>query len=161
MSVNHAANRRMPLADPFNELRFTKMKALQTTDGQFRLSERSVLTAIFAATFVTRLALAFRDTSTLVSYPFLDDTFYVLSVARNLALGHGLTIDGLHWTNGFHPLIVLLYAPIYWLANGATAIRLISVLSAALILTSFIRSLYFSRKLVGNILTPTGSSRPR
>jgi hypothetical protein len=33
-----------------------------------------------------------------------DDTCYYLGIARNLVAGHGLSFDGLHQTNGFHPL---------------------------------------------------------
>jgi len=33
-----------------------------------------------------------------------DDTFYYLGIARNLVAGNGLSFDGLHQTNGFHPL---------------------------------------------------------
>jgi hypothetical protein len=33
-----------------------------------------------------------------------DDTGYYLGIARNLAAGGGVSFDGLHQTNGFHPL---------------------------------------------------------
>lgn len=36
-----------------------------------------------------------------------DDAWMVTSIARNLALGRGMTADGLHPTNGFHPLYPL------------------------------------------------------
>jgi hypothetical protein len=35
---------------------------------------------------------------------FEDDAFYYLTVARNIATGHGSTFDGIHPTNGYHPL---------------------------------------------------------
>ncbi len=35
---------------------------------------------------------------------FQDDLFYYLKVAANLVAGHGSTFDGLHRTNGYHPL---------------------------------------------------------
>ncbi len=36
-----------------------------------------------------------------------DDFFYYLRVAVNLAAGHGSTFDGIHLTNGYHPLWLL------------------------------------------------------
>ena len=35
---------------------------------------------------------------------FDDDFFYYLTVARNIVAGHGSTFDGIHRTNGYHPL---------------------------------------------------------
>lgn len=39
---------------------------------------------------------------------FDDDFFYYLKVAMNLAAGRGSTFDGIHLTNGYHPLWLLL-----------------------------------------------------
>jgi len=95
--------------------------------------ENRVLLLIATIAFISRAALAFRPQSTLVSYPFLDDTFFVLSIARNVAHSLWFSVDGLHLTNGFHPLIVLLYAPIYLLWNDPnSAIRSVYVISAFL-----------------------------
>jgi hypothetical protein len=38
---------------------------------------------------------------------FDDDYFYYLRVAQNIAAGHGSTFDGIHRTNGYHPLWML------------------------------------------------------
>jgi hypothetical protein len=38
------------------------------------------------------------------THVFTEDAFYVFSVARNVAAGRGITIDGVHATNGFQPL---------------------------------------------------------
>lgn len=45
---------------------------------------------------------------------WIDDTFYSLGIARNIALGYGWTHDGLHVTNGFQPLHVFLIVPLYF-----------------------------------------------
>lgn len=37
-----------------------------------------------------------------------DDTGYYLAIARNFCLGHGLSFDRLHETNGFNPLLTAL-----------------------------------------------------
>lgn len=44
---------------------------------------------------------------------FADDSFFYLQVARNFALGHGSTFNGLMPTNGYHPLWMLLCAVVY------------------------------------------------
>ncbi|NJP07333.1 MAG: hypothetical protein HC837_17775 [Chloroflexaceae bacterium] len=36
-----------------------------------------------------------------------DDAWMVTAIARHWALGHGITADGMHPTNGFHPLYPL------------------------------------------------------
>jgi hypothetical protein len=38
---------------------------------------------------------------------FDDDFYYYLQIARNLAMGRGSTFDGIHFTNGYHPLWML------------------------------------------------------
>src|SRR5262245_46485940 len=52
---------------------------------------------------------------------FHDDAFYYLQVARNLADGRGFTFDGIHRTNGFHPLWLLVVTPIYLFDPGTVA----------------------------------------
>ena len=59
----------------------------------------------------------------------MDDTFYYLQVARNVAAGRGVTFDGVNPTNGFHWLWMLMCVPVHWLASwpeGTT--RLMKVL---------------------------------
>lgn len=46
---------------------------------------------------------------------WIDDSFYSLGIARNIAAGTGWTHDGIHVTNGFQPLYVFLMVPFYWL----------------------------------------------
>ena len=41
-----------------------------------------------------------------------DDAFYYLTVARNIAAGAGSTFDGVYFTNGYHPLWMLLLIPV-------------------------------------------------
>jgi hypothetical protein len=54
---------------------------------------------------------------------FYDDGYYYFQIARNLARGAGFTFDGIHATNGFHPLWLLLQAPLFRLfgRRGAAA----------------------------------------
>lgn len=64
------------------------------------------------------LSVAFRSSTILLDKPLTEDGYYLLAVARNLALGNGLSIDGERLTNGIQPLFTFLAAPAYWLFGG-------------------------------------------
>ena len=49
----------------------------------------------------------------------LDDSFYYLQVARNVARGLGSTFDLSEPTNGYHPLWMLCLVPCQWITGGA------------------------------------------
>ncbi len=72
-------------------------------------------------------ALALRPVAHVYDMPMTEDGYYALAVARNLAAGNGLTIDGVNLTNGFQPLFTLLQGAMFWLAGGEeiTAMRLV------------------------------------
>ena len=53
-----------------------------------------------AFAFLIRVPLAVGSAADL-STRYGDDAFYILSVARNIGTGRGITIDGRHLTNGF------------------------------------------------------------
>lgn len=61
-----------------------------------------------------RLALLFRSDESFFARPFIEDAWYSLTVARSFAEGLGISINGLHATNGIQPLIVFLYAPAFF-----------------------------------------------
>ena len=44
---------------------------------------------------------------------FDDDFFYYAGVANHLAHGAGSTFDGIHRTNGYHPLWLLVLNPVF------------------------------------------------
>lgn len=85
-----------------------------------------ILAAILAA-------LALRPVAHVYDMPMTEDGYYALAVARNLAAGNGLTIDGANLTNGFQPLFTLLQGAMFWLAAGdeVAAMRLVMVLGWA------------------------------
>lgn len=60
-----------------------------------------------------------------------DDSFYYYQIARNIVLGNGATFDTLHWTNGWHPLYMLLCILVQALAGAGSefAIRVQFVLN--------------------------------
>ncbi len=60
-----------------------------------------------------------------------DDTYYTLTIARNIAAGLGPSTDGVIQTTGFQPLIAMLLQPVFWLGlDGDAALRAAIVLSA-------------------------------
>src|SRR5207249_52514 len=65
---------------------------------------------------------------------FHDDAFYYFQIARHLAQGRGFTFDGIHPTNGFHPLWLFLLVPIYRIVPGDVP-PLLAVGALALLLT--------------------------
>ena len=54
-----------------------------------------------------------------------------MSIARNIALGNGITIDGKIETNGFQPLYTFLTVPAFWVSgdNRLEAMRVVFILS--------------------------------
>ena len=64
-----------------------------------------------------RLLVVWQPVDQLVGRVLADDAFYYLSLARNLAAGLGVTADGVHATNGFHPLFAFLLVPLAHLAG--------------------------------------------
>lgn len=60
------------------------------------------------------LGLALRPFDALLAMPIAEDGWYALTVARNVANGHGITIDGTVWTNGFQPLFTALQVLCFW-----------------------------------------------
>ena len=48
----------------------------------------------------------------------VDDGYYYLEIARNIASGNGFTFDGLNATNGFHPLWQIMLVPIFLITRS-------------------------------------------
>lgn len=61
-----------------------------------------------------------------------DDAYYFFTVARNIAQGHGITIDGTHWTTGFQPLWGLICAVPFLAPSDRAALAIVYVISLAL-----------------------------
>jgi hypothetical protein len=61
-----------------------------------------------------------------------DDAFYYFSIARNFARGLGFSIDGIHSTNGMHPLWLLAITPFFAFSSGNSALSGIIYFQAAL-----------------------------
>ena len=77
------------------------------------------------------LALALRPAAHVYDMPLTEDGYYSLSVARNLAAGRGMTIDGTTLTNGFQPLFTMIETGAFVLAGSdeILAMRLVLLFS--------------------------------
>jgi len=74
-----------------------------------------LLTIVFLSATVYA---AFSDGYNLPNRWFIrDDAYYYFKVAQNISEGHGSTFDGLHATNGYHPLWLLICIPVFALAR--------------------------------------------
>jgi hypothetical protein len=66
-----------------------------------------------------------------------DDSFYYWELAERLVAGEGFTFDGLHRTNGFHPLWLLACAPLAAAFDGLALARASLIVQAVLYGASF------------------------
>jgi hypothetical protein len=77
-----------------------------------------------------------------------DDASYYTTIARNVASGRGATFDGLHPTNGFHPLWLLMLVPLFLLhGTPETMIRLVTLLQTILLSFAYLVFLHTQRRL--------------
>ncbi|MFQ5645428.1 MAG: ArnT family glycosyltransferase [bacterium] len=93
-----------------------------------------LLICCLAAGVAVRLGFINRPLERLADFPLLDDSFYSLNIARNIAAGRGMTHDRVHRTNGFQPLYVFLAVPLYLMypQDPVTPIRLMLLFSVFL-----------------------------
>ncbi len=67
---------------------------------------------------------------------FEDDAFYYFGIARHLAAGEGFTFDGIHRTNGFHPLWQLMLVPLFSTSSDIAPLRVVGLLELALLIAT-------------------------
>jgi len=65
-----------------------------------------------------RLWLAFQPIEVLIQKVLVDDAFYYLQLAKRTVWDGLVSFDGLHRTNGFHPLWLILLLPFFGFARG-------------------------------------------
>lgn len=69
----------------------------------------------------------------------VDDSFYYLGVARNIATGYGPTFDQIHPTDGFHPLWMPMFAALALVVQDtAMLMRLAMLTQVAIVLASLL-----------------------
>ncbi len=85
-------------------------------------------------TLARALPLLDRTGRALTQFPS-EDGYLMLTISRNLALGHGLSIEaGNTLTNGTQPLMTFVYAGFFWLVDGdrASGVWLVQLLGIAI-----------------------------
>lgn len=107
----------------------------------------AMLLMLCGAALWVRLSLASSDVLLLVQKSLPDDAFYYFTLARNVTSGLGLTLDGENLTNGFHPLWMILLAPLFLFSGGDGAPPIHAALYLGAILNIFTGLLlYFTTK---------------
>jgi len=104
--------------------------------------------ALMLAGLILQGTLLLRPLSSFLRRPFVEDAFYSLTVSAWLAEGRGLTVDGVHPTNGVQPLLCFLYVPGFLLVDGDRLLALVPAMvlqsiifaSAAFCIASFASS---------------------
>jgi hypothetical protein len=88
-------------------------------EGTARLGHLDrIVVALVALIVCTTLAIVTRPLPALFDQPMEEDGYYIMAIARWIALGHGVTYDGQSLTNGFQPLWAFLCVPFFWLVDG-------------------------------------------
>lgn len=78
----------------------------------------SLVAGLMAIGLISRLAPLFSPARRLSQFP-TEDGYLMLTIARNIALGHGMsTADGIIPTNGTQPLFTLIQSVGFWLVGG-------------------------------------------
>lgn len=88
------------------------------------------------------LALAFRQDVSIANNPLQEDGYYSLSVARNLALGNGCTVDGVLPTSGFQPLVTTLSSLCFFASGGDRILGLRFYLIFSLVVSAIAASMF-------------------
>ena len=75
-----------------------------------------------------RLWPVFAGMPTLANFFITEDGYLMLTVARNMAIGNGMSVsDGTIPTNGVQPLIAFFFAVPYWITGGDKVTSLIGI----------------------------------
>lgn len=97
------------------------------------MTDRNILALLFGAAALGtlyRLAPIALGEEALARFFITEDGYLMLTIARNLALGQGLSVsDGTIATNGVQPLATFLYALPYFVTGGDKVASLIGVIA--------------------------------
>ncbi|HET6248084.1 MAG TPA: hypothetical protein VFE47_10340 [Tepidisphaeraceae bacterium] len=84
----------------------TERESISRVEPSSKIKAVVILTCLVALLAVVSVIV--RSTQTTENGLFSDDSFYMLSVSRSIAQGHGPTVDGKTPTNGFQPLFAFI-----------------------------------------------------
>ena len=87
--------------------------------------------AILAAILIARLVMIWISNAEIFIASLPDDAWYYTSIARHIAAGTGSTFDGIHPTNGYHPLWMIVLSTLR-MVTGAVDVLLLARLVATL-----------------------------
>ncbi len=91
------------------------------------------------------MLLAIREGRQAADFPVSEDGFFSMTVARNIANGNGVTIDGTNLTNGFQPLFTFISTPIFSIENKLLSVRLLIILQVIILgLTAYLLGHFIS-----------------
>src|SRR3989344_6460173 len=94
---------------------------------------------VIATGSAIQLYLATRSIPTLIQTLIPDDAFFSFQIARNILEGLGSSLDGIHMSNGYHPLWTLVLVPLYKIFPGPFPNE--TALQAGMILQVFLMTL--------------------
>jgi len=99
-----------------------------------------LLLVILIISLIIELLISLQDNGTLLKKILLDDAFYGISISKNIALGNGITYNGVDTTNGFQPLWIFAIVPIFLIIKDINlAVNAILIFASVLnVLTAFI-----------------------
>ena len=92
--------------------------SVKTDDDALDVHQPGWSRAIVAAVFLAWLAVIWFWSASIYTLT-VDDSYYYLKTAANVAAGYGFKFDQINTTNGFHPLWMLLLIPLSWLSGGS------------------------------------------
>lgn len=72
---------------------------------------------------------------------------YYFEIAQNLAAGAGSTFDGVHVTNGYHPLWVLCLVPVFWMRSEPESALRLGILLQGILMAGGTSILYATFRL--------------
>jgi hypothetical protein len=75
-----------------------------------------IILILILVAVLLRCVILFFDWETLVRF-VPDDSFYYFQLASNIISGHGSSMDGIHITNGYHPLWPIMISPLFLLKS--------------------------------------------
>lgn len=128
-----------------------------STTRTIELSLRYVPFALLLLGFMARLLPVFIDRYLYYRFP-IDDGYYMFTMARNVALGHGISVaNGEVLTNGTQPLVTYLWALLYWLCDSDKTTGIVLIHLAQIMLCCFAAYFLF---LLGKRVLPESTDRP-
>jgi len=107
--------------------------------------EMPLILALASLGAIVRINLALKSMEFLITELVPDDAFYYFVVSRNMALGRGISFDGISPTNGFHPLWTVILIPVFAMLGEPASIRAALLIGAALDVAAGVVIYFFLR----------------